>query len=186
MFFFSFRKISLFIYVNFLAPQGSTQDLRSLPRGSKLCCLQWKHRVLTTGLPDNSLQCFFSESQFSSVQSFILVWLCEPMECSMPDLPVYHQLPEFTQTHVHWVGDAIQLSHPLSSPSPLSLVKVKVIQLDSLRPHWVYSPWTSLGQNTGVGSLSLLQGIFSTQVSCIAGGFFTSRATREALYYWSG
>ena len=40
------------------------------------------------------------------------------MNCSTPGLPVHHQLPEFTQTHVHWVGDAIQPSHPLSSPSP--------------------------------------------------------------------
>ena len=44
--------------------------------------------------------------------------LCYPMHCSTPGLPVHHQLPEFTQTHVHWVGDAIQPSHPLSSPSP--------------------------------------------------------------------
>ena len=44
--------------------------------------------------------------------------LCDPMDCSMPGLPVHHQLPEFTQTHVHQVGDAIQPSHPLSSPSP--------------------------------------------------------------------
>ena len=42
----------------------------------------------------------------------------DPMNCSTPGLPVHHQLPEFTQTHVHQVGDAIQLSHPLSSPSP--------------------------------------------------------------------
>ena len=40
------------------------------------------------------------------------------MDCSTPGLSVHHQLPEFTQTHVHWVGDAIQLSHPLSNPSP--------------------------------------------------------------------
>ena len=44
--------------------------------------------------------------------------LCDPMDCSMPGLPVHHQLPEFTQTHVHWVGDTIQPSHPLLSPSP--------------------------------------------------------------------
>ena len=44
--------------------------------------------------------------------------LCDPMNCSTPGLPVHHQLPEFTQTHVHQVGDAIQPSHPLSSPSP--------------------------------------------------------------------
>ena len=44
--------------------------------------------------------------------------LCDPMNRSTPGLPVHHQLPEFTQTHVHHVGDAIQPSHPLSSPSP--------------------------------------------------------------------
>ena len=44
--------------------------------------------------------------------------LCSPMDCSMPGLCVHHQLPEFTQTHVHQVGDAIQPPHPLSSPSP--------------------------------------------------------------------
>ena len=43
--------------------------------------------------------------------------LCIPMDCSMPGFPVHHQLPEFAQTHVHWIGDAIQPSHPLS-PSP--------------------------------------------------------------------
>ena len=53
----------------------------------------------------------------SSVSQSCLT-LCEPMDCSMPGLPVHHQLPELTQTHVHWVGDAIQPSHPLSFPSP--------------------------------------------------------------------
>ena len=47
--------------------------------------------------------------------------LCDPMDCSTPGLPVHHQLPEFTQSHVHWVSDAIQPSHPLSSPSPPTL-----------------------------------------------------------------
>ena len=46
--------------------------------------------------------------------------LCDPMNHSTPGLPVHHQLPEFTQTHVHRVGDAIQPPHPLSSPSPLA------------------------------------------------------------------
>ena len=55
--------------------------------------------------------------QFSSVAQSCLT-LCDPMNRSMPGLPVHHQLPEFTQTHVHRVGDAIQPSHPLSSPSP--------------------------------------------------------------------
>ena len=55
--------------------------------------------------------------KFSAVQSLSRVQLCNPMDCSTPGLPVHHQLPEFTQTHVHWVSDAIQLSYPLSSPS---------------------------------------------------------------------
>ena len=53
--------------------------------------------------------------QFSSVRSLSHVRLCNPMDHSTPGLPVHHQLPEFTQTHVHWVSDAIQPSHPLSS-----------------------------------------------------------------------
>ena len=55
--------------------------------------------------------------QFSSVAQSCPT-LCNPMNCSTLGLPVHHQLPEFTQTHVHWVSDAIQPSHPLSSPSP--------------------------------------------------------------------
>ena len=54
--------------------------------------------------------------QFSSVAQSCPT-LCDPMNCSTPGLPVHHQLLEFTQTHVHRVGDAIQPSHPLSSPS---------------------------------------------------------------------
>ena len=59
----------------------------------------------------------FSSVQFSSVAQSCPT-LCDPMSLSMPGLPVHHQLPELTQTHVHWVSDAIQLSHPLLSPSP--------------------------------------------------------------------
>ena len=55
--------------------------------------------------------------QFSSVVQSCMT-LCDPMDCSTPGLPVHHQLLEFTQTHAHWVGDAIQPSHSLSSPSP--------------------------------------------------------------------
>ena len=55
--------------------------------------------------------------QFSSVAPSCPT-LCDPMNCSTPGLLTHHQLPEFTQTHVHWVGDAIQPSHPLSSPFP--------------------------------------------------------------------
>ena len=58
-----------------------------------------------------------NEIQFSSVAQSCPT-LCHPMNCSMPDLPVHHQLPEFTETHVHRVGDAIQPSHPLLFPFP--------------------------------------------------------------------
>ena len=60
--------------------------------------------------------------QFSSVQfSSVMNWtLCNPMDCSTTGFPVHHHLPELAQAHVHWVSDAIQLSHPLSTPSPPS------------------------------------------------------------------
>ena len=59
-------------------------------------------------------------SQLSSVAQSCPT-LCDPTNHSTPGLPVHHQLPESTQTHVHWVGDTIQPSHPLPSPSPLAL-----------------------------------------------------------------
>ena len=62
----------------------------------------------------------FPPTQFSSVAQWYLT-LCDPMDRSTPGLPAHHQLPEFTQTHVHRVGDAIQPSHSLSSPSPSAL-----------------------------------------------------------------
>ena len=63
---------------------------------------------------------WFSSVQFSSVtQSCPTLW--DPMSHRMPGLPVHHQLPESTQTYVHWIGDAIQTSRPLSSPSPPAL-----------------------------------------------------------------
>ena len=68
------------------------------------------------------------------------------MDCSMPGLPVQHQLPEFTQTHVHWFGDAIQPSHPLLSPSPLAL---------NLSQHQGLFKWVSSshhGQRIGVSA----------------------------------
>ena len=57
------------------------------------------------------------KNNFSSVAQSCLT-LCDPMDCSTPGLPVHHQLPELAQTRVHQVGDAIQSSHPLLSPSP--------------------------------------------------------------------
>ena len=66
---------------------------------------------------DNVLSNLLPSVQFSSVIQLCLT-LCNPMNHSMPGLPVHPQLPEFTQTHVRWVSDAIQPSHPLSSLSP--------------------------------------------------------------------
>ena len=62
--------------------------------------------------------CALESSSLSSVQLLNHVQLCDPMNRSTPGLPVHHQIPEFTQTHVYQVSDAIQSSHPLSSPSP--------------------------------------------------------------------
>ena len=64
----------------------------------------------------NPRMCKFLMYQFSLVTQSCLT-LCDPMDCSTPGSPAHHQLPKFTQTHIHWVGDAIQPSHPLSSPS---------------------------------------------------------------------
>ena len=70
---------------------------------------------------------------FVVVQLLSRVWLCDPMDCSIPGFPVLHFLPEFPQTHIHWVSDAIQPSHPLSptSPSALSLSHIRVFSKES-------------------------------------------------------
>ena len=80
-------------------------------------------RLLTSGVSAWNPELGFNMNpsnctvQFSSVTQSCPT-LCDPMNSSMPGLPVHHQLPEFTQTHVYQVSDAIQPSHPLSSPSP--------------------------------------------------------------------
>ena len=79
--------------------------------------------VLFFNIPHISELCTLNSlfTIFSSVTQLCPA-LCDPMDCSTPGLPVHHQLPEFTQTHVHWVNDAIQLSHTLSSPSPPAFI----------------------------------------------------------------
>ena len=73
------------------------------------------HSIRILSLFEDPLVTLFNSLvQFSSVAQ-LCPTLCHPMNCSTPGLPVHHQLPEFTQTHVHRVGDAIQPSHPLSS-----------------------------------------------------------------------
>ena len=87
-------------------------------RKAPFCCLMLTYLLLI---------------QFSSVaQSCPTLW--DPMSHSTPDLPVHHQLPESTRTYIHWVSDAIQPSHPLSSPSPPAL---------NLSQHQGLSQWVS-------------------------------------------
>ena len=98
------------------------------------------------------LQCCFRShcirlAQFSSFAQSCPT-LCNPMNCSTPGLPVHHQLLEFTQTHVHRVGDAIQPSHPLLSPSPPT---PNSSQHQSLPMSQLFA-WGS--QSTGVSALA--------------------------------
>ena len=97
--------------------------------------------------------------QFSSVTQLCLT-VCNHMNCSMPGFPVHHQLLELARTHVHWVGDAIQPSHPLSPPSPPAL---------NLSEHQGLSQWViSLHQVAKVLEFQLqhksFQWIFRTDV----------------------
>ena len=83
--------------------------------------------------------------RFSSVTQLCLT-LCNPTDCSTAGFPVHYQLPELAQTHVHWVGDAIKPSHPLSSPSPLAF---------DLSQHQGLFQWVSSssgGQSIGVSA----------------------------------
>ena len=88
-------------------------------------------------------------NQFSSVQfsHSVIPTLCNPIDCSIPGFPVHHQLPEFTQTHVHWVGDDTEPSHPLSSSSPPAF---NLSQHQGLFK-WV-SNFASGGQSIGVSA----------------------------------
>ena len=110
---------------------------------------------------------FFEDYSFSSVTQ-LCPTLCNPMNCSTPGLPVHHQLLGFTQTHVHRVGDAIQPSHPLSSPSPpafnlsqhqgpfkwvsSSHQVAKVLELQLQHQSFQWTPSTDLLQGGLVGS----------------------------------
>ena len=112
-------------------------------------------------------QLLLSSVQFNSVAQSCLT-LCDPMNRSTPGLPVHHQLPEFTQTHVHRVGDATQPSHPQSSPSPpapdpsqhhslfqrvnSSHEVAKVLEFQLLHHSFQRNPRVDLLQNGLVGS----------------------------------
>ena len=93
-------------------PLSSLGDL--LDPETELMSPELAGKFFTTEPPGKPL-CIFSVQLLSHVQ------LCNPMDCSTPGFPIHHQLPKLAQTHVHWVGDAIQPSHPLSSPCPPAL-----------------------------------------------------------------
>ena len=86
--------------------------------------------------------------QFSSVAQSCPTF-CDPMNCSMPGLPIHHQLPEFTQTNIHWVSDAIKPSHPLLSPSCPAL---QSLPASGSFPRSQLFAWGS--QSTGVSALA--------------------------------
>ena len=98
-----------------------------------------------------------------AVQSLSCLTLCNPMDCSTPGLPVHHQLPEFTQTHVHWVSDAIQPSHHLSSPllPPSIFPSIRVFSSESVLwirwpEYWSFSfSISTCNEYSGPGWISL-------------------------------
>ena len=112
---------------------------------------------------------YFLWNDISESESQSCPTLCDPIDCSTPGFPVLLHLPEFTQTHqLVMPSNHLILCHPLLLPPSIfpSVSEVKVAQFHpTLWPHGLYSPWNSPGQNTGVGSLSLLLGIFPTQGS---------------------
>ena len=84
-------------------------------QGSNPCLLHWQVDSVLLSHMGSPIYIFSSVQSLNCVRLF-----CNPMDCSLPGFPVYQQLPEPAQPHIHWVGDAIQPSHPLSSPCPLA------------------------------------------------------------------
>ena len=109
---------------------------RSLAGYSPCCCKGVRHDLVTKQQQQQWILIhlwILHNIQFSSVAQSCLT-LCDPMNCSTTGLPVHHQLPESIQTHVRWVGDAIQQSHPLSTP----------LLLPSIFPSiWIFFKWVS-------------------------------------------
>ena len=106
------------------------------------------HRIILNKIFANEFANEFANAKFSLV-SHSCPTLCDPVDCSTPGFPVHHQLLEFTQSHVNWVGDAIQPSHPLSSPFPPA---PNPSQHQSLFPMSQLFAWG--GQTTGASVLA--------------------------------
>ena len=109
---------SSFIYSCLLCRRGVYRCM-DLSLGFLFCSIDLYFCLCASTMLPWWRQKLFSSVQFISVAQSCPT-LCDPMNCSTPGLPVHHQLPEFTQTQVRWVSDAIQPSHPLSSPSSLA------------------------------------------------------------------
>ena len=91
---------------------------------------------------------------------WIVSTLCDPMDCSMPGFPVLHSLSEFAQIHVHWLGDAIQPSRPLSTPSPSALSVSPGIRVSSSEPG-LHFRWAKYGASASASILPAnIQGWF--------------------------
>ena len=113
---------------------------------------KWVNRLISQNICSTN-QVWFGvySSQFSSV-SQLCPTLCDSMDCSTPGFPVHHQLPELAQIHVHRVGDVIQPSHPLSSPSPpaFNFASIRVFSNESVLSLKVFSG----GQRIGASALA--------------------------------
>ena len=115
--------------------------------------------------------------------------LCEPMDCSMPGFPVHHQLLELAQTHVHQVGDAIQPSHPLSSPSPpaFNLSQNRVFSNESALcirwpKHWSFSFYIS-PSNEYLGLISfIIAGLISLQSKGLSRVFSNTTVQKHQFF----
>ena len=121
---------------------------------------------------------FYASYSYTSVAQLCLT-LCNPMDHSTPGLPVHHQLPEFTQTHVHWVSGAISASHPLSSPSPPDL---------NLSQHQGLFNWvSSLHQVAKVLEFQSFQWTFRTDFleDGLVGSPSPTHSSKASILQWS-
>ena len=103
-------------------------------------------------------------SNFISVAQLCLT-LCDPMDCSTPGLPVHHQLPELTQTRVHWVSDAIQPSHPLSSSLPHPIFPSIRVFSDESVLHIRWSKYQSF--SFSISPSTEYSGLISSRMDCL-------------------
>ena len=123
-----------FLFQGIFLTQGANPHLLNL--------LYWQADSLTLSHLGGPQTLQNDSVQFSSVTQ-LCPTLCDAMGCSTPGLPLHHQLPEFTQTHVHWVGDAIQPSHPLLYPSPPAF---NLSQHQEISQHQELFKWVSSSQ----------------------------------------